>query len=270
MDYDGVRGLLESMGSFTETRTYDLGRDPVSLVHRFEDRTDREAVGFIAAMMAMGRAGLFIAAVERVLAMLGPHPGSFLVEGLPGLIIDPHWRYRFFDVNQLRLFLEALAGAYRSYGSLEQLIVQRIHRTPEPPPWVGDHRRDVFRGLRSLRDWFIEDTGGIKPIMVPDPYKSAAKRLWMFARWMVRKDSVDLGLWTIFDRSQLVIPLDTHSAQGLEKWGILSRRTLDAKAAVMATDSLAKVVPDDPVMVDFYLVQRGMERIYGSLPVIEE
>ena len=41
--------------------------------------------------------------------------------------------------------------------------------------------------------------------------KSPQKKLNMFLRWMIRRDSeVDLGIWESFDRRDLIVPLDTH------------------------------------------------------------
>ena len=41
--------------------------------------------------------------------------------------------------------------------------------------------------------------------------KSPQKKLNMFLRWMIRRDSaVDLGIWKSFDRKELIVPLDTH------------------------------------------------------------
>ena len=39
---------------------------------------------------------------------------------------------------------------------------------------------------------------------------SACKRLNLFLRWMVRRDALDLGVWTRVSPAQLVVPLDTH------------------------------------------------------------
>ena len=39
---------------------------------------------------------------------------------------------------------------------------------------------------------------------------SACKRLNLFLRWMVRRDALDLGVWTRVSPAQLIVPLDTH------------------------------------------------------------
>ena len=39
---------------------------------------------------------------------------------------------------------------------------------------------------------------------------SACKRLNLYLRWMVRRDAIDLGVWTRVSPSQLIVPLDMH------------------------------------------------------------
>ena len=39
---------------------------------------------------------------------------------------------------------------------------------------------------------------------------SGCKRLNLFLRWMVRRDALDLGVWTRVSPAKLVVPLDTH------------------------------------------------------------
>src|SRR5207237_6262870 len=41
---------------------------------------------------------------------------------------------------------------------------------------------------------------------------SGCKRLNLFLRWMVRRDALDLGVWTRVSPARLVVPLDTHVA----------------------------------------------------------
>ena len=55
---------------------------------------------------------------------------------------------------------------------------------------------------------------------------SAAKRLNMFLRWMVRDDKigVDFGIWKTINPSQLYIPLDVHVGNVARKLGLLKRK----------------------------------------------
>ncbi len=84
----------------------------------------------------------------------------------------------------------------------------------------------------------------------------------MFLRWMVRKDSVDFGIWNKLDPSQLSCPLDVHSGNTARKLGILTRKQNDAKAVVELDRSLRRFDPKDPVKYDFALFGLGVFEKY--------
>jgi len=96
---------------------------------------------------------------------------------------------------------------------------------------------------------------------LPDPLAgSAAKRINMFLRWMVRKDpcGVDFGIWDQISPSKLSIPLDIHSGQVARKLGLLSRKQDDARA-VAELDAILRILDkDDPVKYDFALFGMGI------------
>lgn len=96
-----------------------------------------------------------------------------------------------------------------------------------------------------------------------DPVKgSAAKRLCMYLRWMVRSDQrgVDLGLWTDIPRSALRLPLDVHTGNVARELGLLQRKASDWPAVEEVTDVLRKLDPKDPVRYDFALFGMGVTR----------
>ena len=96
---------------------------------------------------------------------------------------------------------------------------------------------------------------------ISDPLKkSAAKRINMFLRWMVRPNDtkVDFGLWTQLSPSQLSCPLDVHSGNVARKLGLLNRSQNDAKALAELDASLRHLDPNDPVKYDFALFGLGV------------
>ena len=96
---------------------------------------------------------------------------------------------------------------------------------------------------------------------VSDPFKgSAAKKLNMFLRWMVRKDNfgVDFGLWDKIDPASLYIPLDLHSGNTARRLGLLTRKMNDWKAVEELTLVLREFDPSDPVKYDFALFGLGV------------
>ena len=96
---------------------------------------------------------------------------------------------------------------------------------------------------------------------VSNPSKgSAAKRLHMMLRWLVRKDSngVDFGIWKGISPSILSIPLDLHSGNTARKLGLVSRKQNDLKT-LMELDSICRDLdPNDPAKYDFALFGLGI------------
>jgi uncharacterized protein (TIGR02757 family) len=78
---------------------------------------------------------------------------------------------------------------------------------------------------------------------------------------MVRDDNIDMGLWSEIDRSDLIIPLDTHTFNVSKKLGLLQRKTYDLEAAIELTDNLKKFDKSDPLKYDFALYRIGQEKI---------
>jgi uncharacterized protein (TIGR02757 family) len=92
---------------------------------------------------------------------------------------------------------------------------------------------------------------------------SACKRLNLFLRWMVRRDEVDLGVWTRVPASRLIVPLDTHVIR-LGRCLRLTRYISPGwKMAADITRSLRRLDPVDPVRFDFSICHVGMMNACG-------
>ena len=89
---------------------------------------------------------------------------------------------------------------------------------------------------------------------------SAAKRLHLFLRWMVRNNQtgVDLGIWESISPASLSCPLDVHSGKVARKLGLLTRSQNDFKAVQELDENLRKLDPLDPVKYDFALFGLGV------------
>ncbi|MFB1027969.1 MAG: DUF2400 domain-containing protein, partial [Flavobacteriaceae bacterium] len=96
---------------------------------------------------------------------------------------------------------------------------------------------------------------------VSDPFRnSAAKRINMFLRWMVRNDKagVDFGIWDTHNASNLSCPLDIHSGNVARKLSLLLRKQNDWKALSELDKNLRKLDKNDPVKYDFALFGLGV------------
>ena len=97
--------------------------------------------------------------------------------------------------------------------------------------------------------------------VIPHGKNCANKRINMFLRWMVRRNSpVDTGLWNWIDPSELIVPLDVHVFNQAAELGILPASEKKAsktggtiKDALLITESLKEIWPDDPCKGDFAL-----------------
>jgi uncharacterized protein (TIGR02757 family) len=98
--------------------------------------------------------------------------------------------------------------------------------------------------------------GKIPTCKTNSPYK----RWHMYLRWMVRQDSLDMGLWSSIDKKDLLVPLDTHTFKVGQKFGLIKRKSYDFKAVLELTQSFRKIDLDDPVKFDFALYRIGQEK----------
>lgn len=89
---------------------------------------------------------------------------------------------------------------------------------------------------------------------------SPLKRYNMYLRWMVRKDELDLGLFTKIDKKDLLIPLDTHTHKVSLKLKLLKRKIYDFKSVLELTQSLRQFDEKDPIKYDFALYRIGQNK----------
>jgi uncharacterized protein (TIGR02757 family) len=80
---------------------------------------------------------------------------------------------------------------------------------------------------------------------------------------MVRRDQVDLGVWTTVNPGQLVIPLDTHVIRVGRCLRLTRYRSPGWRMAADITRTLRALDPHDPVKYDFSLCHVGMMHACG-------
>lgn len=187
--------------------------------------------------------------------LLGNSPYDFVLnhseEDLESL---ENFVHRTFNGTDLTYFVKALQNIYVHHLGLEGVFTK--HSSKE----------GLQVAIHEFKKIFFELPHEIRTQKhVSDPLKnSAAKRINMFLRWMVRRDSgnVDFGIWENISPSQLSCPLDVHSGNVARKLGLLKRKQNDAKALQELDTSLRKMDPNDPVKYDFALFGLGVFEKY--------
>ncbi|MFZ2490910.1 MAG: TIGR02757 family protein [Thermoanaerobaculia bacterium] len=235
--------------------TFDISTispDPLELVHRYSDPVDQEIAGLVAAAFAYGRAELIVRHAGDVLGKMTPAPSAYL-RGFDRREATRRFRgftHRFHKAPDLVALLASIAKAMRDHGSLGELF-----RTSYDPA-DADIAPSLARFVSTLRG---PAPSSAMQYLLPSPADgSACKRMNLYLRWMVRRTSPDLGLWTFVDPAKLVMPVDTHIHRIAAFLGLSSRKSADWKTARAITDQLARFDPADPVRYDFALCRLGI------------
>jgi uncharacterized protein (TIGR02757 family) len=226
--------------------------DPLAIVLEYPDPADMETAGIICAALALGTVKAIMSACRTVLAVLGPQPSSGLASLSDSELAEllAGFRYRFFGSRDLGSFLSGVRRLRQSYGSLEGAFLSVMDAGE--PDYAGAASRFVqLLSTASPEPW--------KTNLFPDPERgSAAKRVFLYLRWMIRRDAVDPGPWTKVSPAGLVIPLDTHMAAACRCLGLLGRNQTDLRAAREATAAFRAMLPEDPVRYDFCMTRPGI------------
>ena len=228
-----------------------IEHDPISIPHRYTGKGDIEIAGFLAATLAWGNRKMILKNSARMMEILEDSPFEFIVNS-SDCELDQAIRFvhRTFNSVDLAYFLKALRHIYRDRGGLEEIF--KTNKTSDSlQPAIHELHKIFFELPHEKRT----------ERHVSDPFKgSAAKKINMFLRWMVRNDSrgVDFGLWKRIDPSMLYIPLDIHSGNTARKLGLLARKMNDWKAVEELTAVLREFDPADPVKYDFALFGLGI------------
>ena len=244
----GIRGRLESL--YSRYNRYSLiYPDPLHFVYAFRGRADRELAGLIASCMAFGRVCQIRGSLESVFRVTGP-PAEFLERGDSRAFRDcfSGFRHRYVSGDDLAQLLLALKRTIETWGSLETCFEAGLEPGQET----------IFRPLAAFAGCLRRSMDVEESYLVPDPTRgSASKRLNLFLRWMVRRDSVDPGIWRSLPRQKLIVPLDTHTFRISRALGFTSRKQADLKAALETTAAFRRINREDPVKYDFALACLG-------------
>lgn len=158
--------------------------------------------------------------------------------------------HRTFNGDDFVQFVKSLQHIYNTHDGMEAVFAKHAEKSSLQKSIHGF--KNIFFNIPHLERTKKH---------VSDPLKnSAAKRINMYLRWMVRNDNagVDFGLWKSLLPSQLSCPLDVHSGNVARKLGLLKRKQNDGKALTELDNNLRELDPNDPVKYDFALFGLGV------------
>jgi len=228
-----------------------LETDPLQVPHLFSRKEDIEISAFLTATIAWGNRKSIIKNAHRLMALFDNAPYDFILNHTADDLakLSP-FVHRTFNAEDLNYFIQSLQHIYEKHNGLEAVFTKNAEKD------------SMQSAISSFKQVFFELPHPKRTTKhVSDPLKgSAAKRINMFLRWMVRDSTtaVDFGLWKSIDTSQLSCPLDVHSGNVARKLKLLKRKQNDAKALAELDKNLRKLDANDPVKYDFALFGLGV------------
>lgn len=242
--------------SFLDEKVWQYNRpdfiesDPISIPHRFSLRQDIEIAGFLSATIAWGNRKAIIANALKLMDHMGNSPYDFVMShNESDLERIESFVHRTFNGADLKTFIKALRFIYTERGGMEKVFTE----------FSVDGMQPAIHRFRNLF-FSIEHENRTKKHVSDPMNNSAAKRINMFLRWMVRRDNsgVDFGLWRGISPAILSCPLDVHSGNVARKLNLLTRKQNDAKALIELDAALREMDANDPVKYDFALFGLGV------------
>ena len=225
--------------------------DPISIPHAFTQKEDIEIAGLFAATMAWGNRKAILANGQKLMALMDHQPYNFVMHATArDMQVFKKFVHRTFQSDDVVFFIRGIRHIYKTRGSLEAAFF--VPHAPTIKQGIVQFRTcmlSVSHAARSRKHLSDPDNG------------SAAKRLCMYLRWMVRKDpsKVDFGIWETLLPSQLCMPLDVHTGRVSRALGILKRKQNDWRAVEELTAVLRALDAKDPIKYDIAIFGMGVE-----------
>mgnify|MGYP001206226673 FL=1 len=225
--------------------------DPIQIPHLFSKKEDIEISGFLTAIISWGNRKMIIRNALKMMELLDNAPYDFIINHQKSdLKPFKNFVHRTFNSEDLYQFIKSLEHLYKKHQGLEKTLA------------IIGEKTTYIEAIHNLKKIFFEIPHLQRTKKhISDPLKnSAAKRINMFLRWMVRNDQtgVDFGIWKTHNAANLSCPLDVHSGNVARKLALLSRKQNDWKAVTELDINLRKLDHEDPVKYDFALFGLGV------------
>ncbi|MEL3911532.1 TIGR02757 family protein [Treponema pedis] len=249
-DFKKLKTLMDKNAALYENPDF-IPADPISVPHKFSKKEDIEIAGFFVSIFAWGNRTAILKSADKLMALMQNEPYSFLMNATPSQLKTlTSFYHRTLNGEDSFAIAKAIKSVYLKKGGFENLFAPQNLQEPLIVR-MSRFRSELIRGMPERTVKHIGNMEG----------GSAAKRLNMFLRWMVRSSEagVDFGLWKSIKPSELYLPLDVHCARRGRELGLLTRKQNDRKAVEEITGRLREFCPEDPVKYDFALFAPSVE-----------
>ena len=250
MEFSELKSFLDEKTALYNNPNF-IESDPIQIPHQFTQKEDIEIAGFLSATIAWGNRKMIIQNSHKMMDLLGNAPHDFVMSHSDAdLERLQNFVHRTFNGHDFTSFIKGLRHIYINHSGLEAVFSQSNDH--------GDLQESISKFKKSFFE--IEHQQRTQKHISDPLNNSAAKRINMFLRWMVRDDNkgVDFGIWKNISPALLSCPLDVHSGNVARKLGLLERKQNDGKALALLDQKLRELDAADPVKYDFALFGLGV------------
>lgn len=249
MQLKKIKNLLDKE-VLLRNNNYEISQekpDPLLIASRHKDET----IALVCALFAYGNVRMIVNFLQSLDFSLLESSDENIKKSLS------FYYYRFQNSEDISALFVALKRL-KNVDSIENIFYKGYRK-----------EENILDGLWNfidvLKSVYTHQSRGYNFLVgsVPKKINSAGtyKRYMMYLRWMVRKDALDLGLWSKVNTKDLIMPLDTHTFQVSRRLGLLKRKTYDMKASIELTKILTGFDKNDPIKYDFALYRLGQEKL---------
>ena len=184
MNTKELQSFLDEKAALYEHPRF-IKTDPIQIPHQFDQKQDIEIAGFLTATIAWGNRTAILKSAHKMMAILQEQPHAFIqaYDDTP----MPPFVHRTFNSQDFTFLCKGLHRLYQEYTDMDAFFGAAPGNT-------------VAEKIHSFRAYMLQSPHEKRSEKhLSDPLKgSAAKRLNMFLRWMVRSHhkGVDFGLWS--------------------------------------------------------------------------
>ncbi len=240
-----IKSFLDDKAFKYESPSF-INEDPIQIPHNFSIKEDIEISGFLTAIISWGNRKMIIKNANLLMNLMDNSPFDFVLNHNKNDLNNLNqFVHRTFNSKDLCFFIKSLYNIYKNKGGLEYVF--NANKESKNLNQVIHDFKNIFFSINHQQRTEKH---------ISDPLKgSAAKRINMFLRWMVRssRKGVDFGLWKNIDPGQLSCPLDIHSGRVARSLSLIKRKQNDNLALMELDSMLRKFDYKDPVKYDFAL-----------------
>lgn len=250
MNKKDIKEFLDEKVIEYNTPAY-IDSDPIQIPHTFSQKENIEIASFLTATIAWGNRKSIIKNGFKLMEIMGNNPFEFVMDhSTKDLERFNVFVHRTFNANDAKFFISSLKNIYQNHNGLEGVFTK--YQTEDSMQLAIHELKKIFFSVphQPRTQKHISDSAK----------GSAAKRINMMLRWLVRQDDcgVDFGIWKHISPSKLSCPLDVHSGRYAREFGLLTRKQNDAKALAELDAHLRLFDSNDPSKYDFALFGLGV------------